>query len=90
MLLKWSRYIFRVAAREWHALSTASLFSLMSAFNIGFRELNFGRWIRMLQPREFDIKARGMARVVSGIQSILSVGLVALSLLSYFARPFEI
>lgn len=87
---RWSRYIFRVAAREWHALSTASLFSLMSAFNIGFREMNFGRWIRMLQPREFDIKARRMARVVSGFQSLLSVGLVALSLLSYFARPFEI
>ena len=87
---RWYRYIFRVAAREWHALSTASLFSLMTAFNIGFRELNFGRWIRMLQTREFDIKARGMARVVSGIQSLLSVGLLALSLLSYFARPFEI
>ena len=81
-----------VAARirwELHALSTAALFSLMTTFNIGFRELNFGRWIRMIQPREFDIKARGWPRVVSGVQSLLSVGLVALSLLSYFGRPFE-
>ncbi len=84
----WYPYIFRKARREGHALGTAILFSLMSSFNIGFRELNFGRWIRMLQPREFDIKARGFARILSGMQSLLSVGAVALSLLSYFGTPF--
>ena len=62
----------------------------MSTFNIGFKEFNFGRWIRLLQPRDFDIKAVGWARVVSGIQALVSVGLLALSLLSYFGRPFEI
>ncbi len=64
------------------ALGTAFLFSLMSEFNIGFREFNFGRWIRMLQPREFDIRARGWMRTLSGIQSLIGVALVALSLLS--------
>ena len=86
---RWYRYILRRIRWELHALATAALFSLMTTFNIGFRELNFGRWIRMIQPREFDIKARGWPRVVSGLQSLLSVGLVALSLLSYFGRPFE-
>ena len=86
---RWHWYIFRWIRWELHALATAALFSLMTTFNIGFRELNFGRWIRMIQPREFDIKARGWPRVVSGLQSLLSVGLVALSLLSYFGRPFE-
>ena len=86
---RWHRYILRRIHRELHALATAALFSLMTTFNIGFRELNFGRWIRMIQPREFDIKARGWPRVLSGVQSLLSVGLVALSLLSYFGRPFE-
>jgi hypothetical protein len=71
------------------ALGTAFLFSLMSVFNIGFREFNFGRWIRMLQPREFDIRARGWMRTVSGIQSLIGVALVALSLLSYFGHPFD-
>ena len=85
----WHQYILRRIRRELHVLATAALFSLMTTFNIGFRELNFGRWIRMIQPREFDIKARGWPRVVSGLQSLLSVGLVALSLLSYFGRPFE-
>lgn len=86
---RWPRYILRRAHRELRALRTAALFSLMSTFNIGFRELNFGRWIRMIQPREFDLKAHGWPRVVSGLQSLLSVGLVALSLLSYLGRPFE-
>ena len=61
----------------------------MSVFNIGFREFNFSRWIRTLQPREFDIRARDWTRTVSGIQSLLSVAFVALSLLRYFGHPFE-
>lgn len=73
---------------EFTALGTAFLFSLMSVFNIGFREFNFGRWIRMLQPREFDIRARGWVRTLSGIQSLAGVVLVALALLSYFGQPF--
>ena len=86
---KWYRYIPRFLGRELRALGTAFLFSLMSVFNIGFREFNFGRWIRMLQPREFDIRARGWMRTVSGLQSLLGVLLVALSLLSYFGHPFD-
>ena len=60
----------------------------MSTFNIGFRQWNFGRWIRLVMPQEFDIKADGWLRVVSGLQSLLSVGLLALALLSYFGDPF--
>ena len=83
------RYVVRRSRRELHALRTATLFSMMSALNVGFREFNFGRWVRMIQPREFDIKATGWLRAVSGLQALLSLGLVALSLLSYFGRPFE-
>jgi len=62
----------------------AFLFSLISVFDIGF-----GRWIRMLQPRDFDVRAPGWMRTVSGIQSLLGVALVALSILSYFGHPFD-
>jgi Pentapeptide repeats (8 copies) len=79
----------RFVRRELRALGTAFLFSLMSVFNIGFREFNFGRWIRMLQPREFDIRARGWMRTVSGVQSLLGVALTTLALLSYFGHPFD-
>lgn len=74
---------------EYRALRTALLFSLMSVFNIGFQGFNGGLWIRTLQPREFDIRARGWMRTVSGVQSLLGVGLLALSILSYFGHPFE-
>jgi hypothetical protein len=63
-------------------LRTAMFFSLMSAFNIGFRDINFGRWLRLLTRREYDLKAVGWARTVSGLQSLLSVYLIALWVLS--------
>lgn len=66
----------------------ALLYSMMSAFNIGFRDFNFGRWIRLILRKEIDIKATGWARTVSGIQSILSVYFLALWFLCYFYRPF--
>lgn len=58
------------------------------AFNIGFRDINFGRWLRLLTKRGYDLKAVGWARTVSGFQSLLSVYLIALWVLSYFGRPF--
>ena len=43
---------------------------------------------RLLTKREYDLKAVGWARTVSGFQSLLSVYLIALWVLSYFGRPF--
>ncbi len=83
------KFRFRFARYARRALGTAALFSMISAFNIGFREVNLGRWIRLMQPREFDIKARGWLRVVSGLQSLASVYLLALAILSHFGTPFD-
>jgi hypothetical protein len=77
------------ALQELGLLRTAMFFSLMSAFNIGFRDINFGRWLRLLTKREYDIKAVGWARPVSGLQSLISVYFIALWILTYFGRPFE-
>jgi hypothetical protein len=74
---------------EIRALGTAFTFSLMSVFSLGFHDFNIGVWIRMLQPRDFDIRAGGWMRTVSGLQSLIGLGLVALSLLSYFGQPFD-
>ena len=86
---RWSRYLPRLLARELRALGTAFLFSLMSVFNLGFRDFDFGQSIRLMQTREFDLRARGWIRCVSGVQSLLGVALIALSLLSYFGHPFD-
>jgi hypothetical protein len=64
-------------------------FSLLSAFSLGWRELNVGTWIARVQSREYVLRATGWVRTVSGIQSLLSVYLLALWVLTYFGRPFE-
>jgi len=79
----------RILWREARVFGTAMFFSAMSAFNIGFRDINFGRWLRLLTRREYDISARGWARVIAGWQSLISVYLIALWILTYFGRPFE-
>ena len=80
---------FYLLRREWRLFRAAMFFSLMSAFNIGFRDINFGRWLRLLTKREYDIKAVGWARTVAGFQSLFSVILIALFVLTFFGRPFE-
>jgi hypothetical protein len=85
----YSRGLRSRVLQELRLLRTAMFFSLMSAFNIGFRDINFGRWLRLLTKREYDIKAVGWARPVSGLQSLISVYFIALWVLTYFGRPFE-
>lgn len=43
---------------------------------------------RRVTKHEYDLKAVGWARTVSGFQSLLSVYLIALWVLTYFGRPF--
>jgi uncharacterized protein YjbI with pentapeptide repeats len=76
-------------ARWWGVLKIGVYFSTLSAFGIGWRELNFGVWITRLQRQEYTLRATGWVRTVSGIQSLISVYLLALWLLTYFGRPFE-
>lgn len=82
-------WIWNVSGQEFGALKTAALFSLMSVFSIGFEDFDAGQWIRALMSREFDLKARGWMRTLSGLQSLLGLGLLALAILSYFGHPFE-
>jgi hypothetical protein len=56
---------------------------------MGWKELNVGTWMTRLQPREYTIRPTGWVRTVSGIQSLISVYLLALWVLTYFGRPFE-
>lgn len=77
-------------AVHWVLACIAGLyFSALSSFQMGWRELNVGTWMTRLQPREYTIRATGWVRTVSGIQSLMSVYLLALWALTYFGRPFE-
>jgi len=83
------QYARRLAHREFSVLFWSGYFSLMSAFNIGFPEINLGQWLRLLPRTDYDLKAKGWPRTVAGFQSLLSVYLVALWALTYFGHPFE-
>ena len=67
----------------------AFYFSVLSAFHLGWRDLNVGTWISKMQFNEYALRPTGWVRTVSGLQSLISVYLLALSVLSYFGSPFE-
>ena len=64
-------------------------FSFISAFTIGWKELSVGVWVNRLNPHATTLRGMGLARTLAGLQSIISVYLLALAVLSYFGRPFE-
>jgi hypothetical protein len=70
------------------ALFIGGAFSLLSAFYLGWRELNIGNWVARRPSREYPLRATGWVRVVSGGQCLLSVYLLALWALTSCGRPF--
>ncbi len=64
-------------------------FSLYSAFSIGWHDFNFGEWIQRLQTNDHKLLAAGWVRTVAGLQSLISLYLIAIWALTYFGRPFE-
>jgi hypothetical protein len=79
----------RKRSSVFNVLALAAYFSLLSALRIGWSGLNFGTWITRMQRREYSLHATGWVRTASGVQSLISVLLVALSILTYFRTPFE-
>ena len=71
------------------AWAWALYFSMLSMFHIGWRDLNVGTWLARLQFKEFGLRGMGVVRLWSGVQSIVSVFLLALWALTYFGRPFQ-
>lgn len=87
---EWSRLRKLKGIARWIRVVFIGLyFSVVSAFQIGYRDFNIGSWISRVQSREYTLRATGWVRVVSGIQSLVSVYLLALWLLTYFGRPFD-
>ncbi len=85
----------RLARLKWHLrrvfriLHLGLYFSLLSAFSLGWHDFNVGNWLSRVQKKEYTLRATGWVRSVAGLQSLLSVYLLALWVLSYFGRPFD-
>jgi hypothetical protein len=73
-----------VVKRDVGSAILALRFSLVSAFAVGFREVDVGSWLARLQGTEEMIVARGWVRTASGLQSLLSLILMASWLLTWF------
>jgi len=80
---------FNIKKKPLKTLLFSIYFSILSAFHIGWRDLNVGNWITRLQPREYTFQAKGWVKTVSGLQSLISIYLLALWVLVYFGRPFQ-
>jgi uncharacterized protein YjbI with pentapeptide repeats len=78
----------RLRPRGFAVIGYALWFSLLTAFHIGWRELNVGSWLARLQTREYLLRTSGWPRFVAGAQSLISVYLLSLWALTYFSRPF--
>jgi hypothetical protein len=78
----------RISAKPNASILIGFYFSMLSAFHIGWRDLNVGNWIARIQAREYSLRATGWVRTISGIQSLISVYLLAMWALTYFGRPF--
>lgn len=70
------------------SLLYALYFSVLSAFNIGWKELTIGSWLVRLQTKEYVLQGSGWIRSLAGIQALLSVYFLALWALCYFSQPF--
>ena len=79
----------RISAESWRGVGWALYFSLLSAFHIGWRDVNFGTWLMRIQHREYIVRGHGWVRTVAGIQSLVSVYLFAIWAFTYFGRPFQ-
>jgi hypothetical protein len=75
----------RLSAR----LRIAASLAISSVFNLPFKDLEVGRWLRMLSMREFEFRTRGVVRTFVGCLSLLCFYLLAVSVLSFFGSPFS-
>jgi hypothetical protein len=63
--------------------------SVSSVFNLPFKEVEIGRWLRMVSARDYELRTRGAIRVFTGCLSLLSFYLIALFVLTIFNNPFS-
>ena len=77
------------AARNSPSLGVLCLrLSLLSAFPLS-GEPNLGRWLVRLLPEPWTLRPLRLIRTLSGLQSLVSLYLIALWVVIFFGRPFE-
>jgi len=85
---KW-KYAWAWLLSEWRVFRISLFFSATSALHLGYGGLDFGEWLRMLTKREYQLKPKHWSRSISGLQSLTSLYLLALWVLTEFGNPFD-
>jgi len=57
--------------------------SISAVFNLPFKEVEVGEWLRMISSREYEFYTRGWVRTFTGFMSLLCFYLMALWVLSF-------
>jgi len=83
------RQSWRLLVREWGVARVAMYFSLLNTFHSGFNEVDPGKWIRLLTKHDYNLEAERWLRTVAGVQTVLSLFLFAVWLLTQFGHPFD-
>lgn len=83
------KYLWYWLRREWRALRVGMFFSLLNTFSTGFRDFDPGTWIRALTKREYRLEPKHWTRTIAGAQSLMSLYLFAIWVLTQFGHPFE-
>ena len=85
---KWAM-VWWYLKRGFRIIRLGIYFSLVSAFSLGWKELNVGNWITRIQTKEYTLKPTGWVRTLAGIQSLISAFLLALWAFLYIGSIFE-
>lgn len=80
----WLRFL-----SEWRAFRISLFFSATRALHLGYGGLDFGEWLRMLTKREYQLKPKHWSRSIAGLQSLSSLYLLAIWVLTEFGNPFD-
>jgi hypothetical protein len=83
------RYRWNLVGREWRLVRVALFFSLLNTFHSGFNEVDPGKWIRLLTKHDYHFEAQHWMRTIAGVQTVLSLFLFAMWLLTQFGHPFD-
>ena len=88
--IKLNKAAKKVLHEELRLMRIAFHLSMLSAFRVGVQRWDIGMWIRQLQIQEYELIAtKGWLRRLCGLQSLLSIYLVALWAITQFGHPFE-
>lgn len=67
----------------------AGALTISSIFNLPFKEIEVGQWLRMISKREYEFQTRGRIRVWVGCLSLVCFYLLAISVLCFLENPFS-